>query len=85
MNLEEFSILFKNPDENEQRKYNYHNIPLSSANNKEIEQYCIQEYFQQLNEQEWRQEYIPKVYDALKSLSPKQYNVIELYIFRNME
>ena len=78
-------MIFKNPEENEQRRYNYHNTPLSAVNEREIEQHCVREHFQKFNESEWRQEYIPKVREALKSLSYKQYQVIILHVCQNLE
>ena len=78
-------MLCKNPEENEQRRYRYHSTPLSTVSENEIDQHCVRCYFQQINESEWRQEYIPKVRAALKILSYKQSQVVELHIFRNME
>jgi RNA polymerase sigma factor (sigma-70 family) len=83
--MEEGLMLYKNPEENEQRRYRYHNIPLSSVTDHEIDRQGLRSFYREISDAEWRQEYIPKVKAALKTLSPKQSQVINLYIFHEME
>ncbi|MDL2232771.1 sigma-70 family RNA polymerase sigma factor [Ruminococcaceae bacterium OttesenSCG-928-L11] len=77
-------MLYKNPEENEQRRFRYHHKLMSTISEKEIEQHCVWTHYQQINESEWRQEYIPKIQAALKKLPRKQAKVIDLYIFHDM-
>ncbi len=78
-------MIYKNPVENEERSYRYHNIPLSAVDGHEIDRLGVSSYYRQLNDAEWRREYIPKVKAALKALTPKQKQVIDLYVIRKLE
>ena len=77
-------MLYKNPEENEQRKYRHYNMSLSAVDTSEIDQHDIRHYYQSINEAEWQKEFIPKVKDALKTLTSRQAQVIELCIIRNV-
>jgi RNA polymerase sigma factor (sigma-70 family) len=82
--MEEMLMIFKNPEENEQRRHRYHSFPLSAANEDEIARHEMQDYFRQLDAAEWRRKYIPKINAALKTLSPRQTQVLELYAIRKL-
>jgi RNA polymerase sigma factor (sigma-70 family) len=78
-------MIYKHPDANEQRRFRYHKIPLSSMDAGELDRQFVRNHYRQTAEDDWRQEYIPKVKAALRTLSSRQMMVIELYIYRNME
>jgi len=83
--MEERNMLYKNPVENEERRYRYHTVSIEAYDQNEIARLSLDKYFHQQREDEQPDEILQKkkqmvqdLHRALQKLTKRQHDVLIL-------